>query len=96
MSSILKKAIANQTATEDKKFNFIFAANTFNDVDTGDSLTYGATLAAGLSLVSDKLKIMLEQFGISFIITTHPYIFRTTISFYTTIAMLLPLRTSTI
>ena len=37
--------IADQTATEDSAFSFQFAANTFNDVDAGDTLTYSATLA---------------------------------------------------
>jgi hypothetical protein len=46
----LDHAIANQTATEDLKFNFIFPANTFNDVDTGDNLTYSATLSNGSAL----------------------------------------------
>jgi len=41
----LDNAIANQTATEDVAFNFTFAANTFGDVDTSDSLIYSATLA---------------------------------------------------
>ena len=37
-------SISNQSATEDSAFSFQFAANTFNDVDSGDSLTYTATL----------------------------------------------------
>jgi Domain of unknown function (DUF4347)/NPCBM/NEW2 domain/Bacterial Ig domain/Cadherin-like/Putative Ig domain/Cadherin domain len=36
-------AIANQVATEDVPFSFQFAANTFNDVDAGDNLTYAAS-----------------------------------------------------
>ncbi|WP_331351399.1 putative Ig domain-containing protein [Cellvibrio sp. UBA7671] len=43
-------AIPNQNATEDVAFNFQFAANTFNDVDVGNILTYTAQLAGGASL----------------------------------------------
>jgi Ca2+-binding RTX toxin-like protein len=46
----LKTAIANQTSTEDEKFSYTFPANTFNDVDAGDSLTYTATLPNGSEL----------------------------------------------
>ena len=35
--------ITDQSATEDSVFSFTFAAGTFSDVDTGDSLTYSAT-----------------------------------------------------
>jgi hypothetical protein len=42
--------IPNQTATEDAAFNFQFAANTFNDVDVGDTLTYSAQLNGGGAL----------------------------------------------
>jgi Tol biopolymer transport system component/Ca2+-binding RTX toxin-like protein len=45
-------AIANQTATEDNAFSFTFDANTFSDVDAGDSLSYNATLANGAPLPS--------------------------------------------
>ncbi len=45
-------AIPNQNATEDAAFNFQFAANTFNDQDIGDSLTYSAQLAGGGALPS--------------------------------------------
>ncbi|MTJ53227.1 tandem-95 repeat protein [Anabaena sp. UHCC 0253] len=38
-------AIANQTTLEDGFFSFTLPANTFADVDAGDSLTYTATLA---------------------------------------------------
>ena len=38
-------AIADQTATEDVVFNFSFAANSFGDLDSSDSLAYSATLA---------------------------------------------------
>ena len=41
--------IDDQAATEDAAFNFVFDANTFNDID-GDSLTYSATLAGGGAL----------------------------------------------
>ncbi len=39
--------IADQSATEDNAFSFQFAANTFNDVDVGESLTYTASGAPG-------------------------------------------------
>ena len=48
----VKSALANQTATEDIEFSFTFAESTFNDVDTGDSLTYSATLSNGSELPS--------------------------------------------
>ena len=38
-------AITNQSATEDSAFSFQFAANTFADVDVGDTLTYSVTSA---------------------------------------------------
>ena len=37
-------AIADQNATQGSLFSFAFAANTFNDVDVGDTLAYTATL----------------------------------------------------
>ena len=40
-------AIADQSATQGSPFTFQFAANTFNDVDTGDTLNYAATLSNG-------------------------------------------------
>ncbi|MBW4615538.1 MAG: putative Ig domain-containing protein [Desmonostoc vinosum HA7617-LM4] len=43
----LNQAIASQTATEDAAFSFTFDANTFIDIDAGDSLNYKATLANG-------------------------------------------------
>ncbi|BAY22229.1 hypothetical protein NIES2100_19920 [Calothrix sp. NIES-2100] len=49
---ILENAIANQTATEDTAFSFTFDANTFSDIDAGDSLTYSATLKDGSNLPS--------------------------------------------
>ncbi|MDZ8104294.1 MAG: Ig-like domain-containing protein [Nostoc sp. DedQUE12a] len=39
--------IADQTTLEDGFFSFTVPANTFADVDAGDSLTYSATLANG-------------------------------------------------
>ncbi|MEM8872833.1 MAG: putative Ig domain-containing protein [Planctomycetota bacterium] len=45
-------ALADQGATEDVAFSYQFAANSFGDVDAGDSLTYGATLANGDPLPS--------------------------------------------
>jgi hypothetical protein len=41
----LENPLADQQATEDVAFNFVFAANTFNDQDPGDNLTYLATLS---------------------------------------------------
>jgi hypothetical protein len=43
-------AIADQTATEDVAFTFQVPANTFADVDVGDTLTYTATKADGSPL----------------------------------------------
>ncbi|WP_419756917.1 putative Ig domain-containing protein [Anabaena sp. FACHB-595] len=48
----LENAIANQTATEDSAFTFTIPANTFADVDAGDTLTYSATLADGADLLN--------------------------------------------
>ena len=45
-------AIPDQSATEDAGFSFQFAANTFADVDLGDSLTYSAQLNGGGALPS--------------------------------------------
>ena len=42
-------AIPDQVATEDMAFSFTFAANTFNDVDVGDSLTYTSDATGWLS-----------------------------------------------
>ncbi|PAX51879.1 putative Ig domain-containing protein [Brunnivagina elsteri] len=47
---ILGSAIADQTATEGQPFNFTFPANTFNDFDAGDTLTYSAKLENGNTL----------------------------------------------
>ncbi|BAQ61232.1 alkaline phosphatase [Geminocystis sp. NIES-3708] len=46
------QAITNQTANVGNKYSFTFDANTFNDVDAGDSLTYKATLGNGSALPS--------------------------------------------
>ena len=48
----LANALSDQTATEDSAFSFTVPANTFNDVDAGDSLTYTATLSDGSVLPS--------------------------------------------
>jgi Ca2+-binding RTX toxin-like protein len=44
--------IADQSATEDSNFSFVVPANSFNDVDKGDILTYSATLEDGTPLPS--------------------------------------------
>jgi hypothetical protein len=49
---IVANPITDRTATEDSPFNFQFAANTFSDVDVGDTLTYSAQLADGSALPS--------------------------------------------
>ncbi|MBD2302710.1 Calx-beta domain-containing protein [Nostoc sp. FACHB-190] len=46
----VENAISDQTVLEDEIFNFTFDANTFNDVDAGDSLSYTANLVNGNSL----------------------------------------------
>ena len=43
-------AIPNQTATTGTAFSYRFPANTFNDTDTGDTLTYTTTKADGAVL----------------------------------------------
>ncbi len=48
----LNNPISDQTATEDANFSFTIPEDTFNDVDTGDTLTYSATLADGSELPS--------------------------------------------
>jgi len=47
---VVVNPIVNQTATEDAVFNFTVPANTFNDVDAGDTLTYSAILSDGSAL----------------------------------------------
>ncbi|MDH5640949.1 MAG: putative Ig domain-containing protein, partial [Nitrospira sp.] len=42
--------IADQTAPEDALWTFVVPVETFADVDAGDTLTYGATLADGSAL----------------------------------------------
>ena len=44
--------IGNQTAREDAPFSFVVPANTFADVDVGDSMALSATLANGAALPS--------------------------------------------
>ncbi|MEH1844009.1 MAG: putative Ig domain-containing protein [Nostoc sp.] len=48
----LDNAIADQIAKEDTAFSFTFDGNTFSDIDTGDSLSYSATLKDGSKLPS--------------------------------------------
>ena len=43
-------SLANQTAVEDAAFTFAVPGSTFADVDSGDVLTYNATLADGTAL----------------------------------------------
>jgi len=47
---VLANAIADQAGAEGSSFNFTVPANTFSDVDVGDSLTLSATLADGSAL----------------------------------------------
>ena len=49
---VVANAIADQGATQGSPFTFPFAGNTFNDVDTGDTLNYAATLSNGSPLPS--------------------------------------------
>ncbi len=44
---VLSKALADQKATEDTRFNFTIPGDTFSDADAGDILTYTATLSNG-------------------------------------------------
>lgn len=46
----LANAIANQSATEDSSFTYTVPANSFADVDAGDTLTYTATKGDGSAL----------------------------------------------
>ncbi|WP_445372870.1 putative Ig domain-containing protein [Methylomonas sp. HW2-6] len=48
----LANAIADQNVTEDSAFSFQVPANSFADIDAGDSLSYSATLADGSALPS--------------------------------------------
>ena len=45
-------AISDQSIAQGSALSFQFASNTFSDVDTGDSLTYTATLSSGNALPS--------------------------------------------
>ena len=47
---IVANAIPDQTATEGEAFSYQFPDTTFNDVDTGDTLSYTATQADGTNL----------------------------------------------
>ena len=47
--------IPDQTATVGEPFEFMIPANTFEDADTGDTLTYAATLEDGTALPSSWL-----------------------------------------
>ncbi|MDB5430608.1 MAG: outer rane adhesin like protein [Caulobacter sp.] len=46
----LAHALADQSATTNTAFSFLVPANSFADVDVGDTLTYSATLANGAAL----------------------------------------------
>ncbi|MDP2242366.1 MAG: putative Ig domain-containing protein [Burkholderiales bacterium] len=46
----LANAITDQTISEDASFSFVVPADTFADIDAGDGLGYGATLADGTPL----------------------------------------------
>ncbi|MDZ7953955.1 putative Ig domain-containing protein [Nostoc sp. DedQUE09] len=46
----VRNEIADPETTEDTLFNFTFSEDTFIDIDTGDSLTYTATLENGNTL----------------------------------------------
>ena len=47
---VASAVIADQSTNEDAGFSFTVAANSFSDVDVGDSLTLSATLADGSPL----------------------------------------------
>ena len=49
---IVANAILDQTATQDTLFTFVLDSNTFSDPDSGDSLSYSATLSNGNPLPS--------------------------------------------
>ena len=48
----LANAIADRAATEDAAFSFVLPANSFTDVDAGDTLSYAATQFNGSALPS--------------------------------------------
>ena len=45
-------AVTNQSTLEDSVFNYVVPADTFHDIDAGDSLSLSATLADGVALPS--------------------------------------------
>lgn len=47
---VVATALADQAATEDQTFSFQISADSFKDIDAGDTLTYSATLVDGSSL----------------------------------------------
>ena len=47
---VVTNAIPDQTATAGTGFSYQFPANSFNDTDTGDTLSYAATKADGMTL----------------------------------------------
>ncbi|MFB2897894.1 beta strand repeat-containing protein, partial [Aerosakkonemataceae cyanobacterium BLCC-F50] len=49
---VVNLPVNNQTATVNSLFNFTFAADSFKDIDVGDTLTYSASLTTGNPLPS--------------------------------------------
>jgi Ca2+-binding RTX toxin-like protein len=49
---VIVSPIADQSTIKDTLFSYTVPANTFNDIDVGDILTYSATLADGTTLPS--------------------------------------------
>jgi Ca2+-binding RTX toxin-like protein len=49
---VLVGGISDQIALEDAAFTFVIPADTFVDADSGDTLTFGATLEGGIPLAS--------------------------------------------
>ena len=47
---VVGTALAAQSITEGQTFSYVLPANSFTDIDTGDALTYSATLAGGAAL----------------------------------------------
>ncbi|MCL4456275.1 MAG: putative Ig domain-containing protein, partial [Nitrospirae bacterium] len=47
---VINNPIENTSATEDSAFSYVIPADTFSDIDAGDTLTYTATKADGSSL----------------------------------------------
>ena len=56
-------AIADQNATEDAAFSFQFAANTFADVDVGDTLTYTRQRRSGVADVQRRHQNLQRHAG---------------------------------